>query len=331
MELSICIIGCGGQAFQSHLPSLARCLREDGGLRFAGCSDLDEERARRFRAELGQGRSYGDWRRMLREERPDCVLLVTPFTVTAAIAEELLRLGVPTLLEKPLGENAAQARALLQAARDSGTIHQVAFNRRHMPLIRALLDRLRGRPIRHIDYRMHRVDRREDHFHTTAVHGLDLCLYLAGGACLEMHSLYQPLPDQGIGVQNVQALCRYGSGATASLSFCPCAGLVCEQLAVCVDGGSLFVDLPIWGARGNPGLLAEYRGGERVFQADGLALGDGPAMFESNGFYHQLRSFLQDVAAGRMPADTLETGLGAMELSDCLREGRALYRPDAAL
>ena len=101
MELSICIIGCGGQAFQSHLPSLARCLREDGGLRFAGCSDLDEERARRFRAELGQGRSYGDWRRMLREELPDCVLLVTPFTVTAAIAESCCASAFPPCWKSP--------------------------------------------------------------------------------------------------------------------------------------------------------------------------------------------------------------------------------------
>jgi myo-inositol 2-dehydrogenase / D-chiro-inositol 1-dehydrogenase len=74
-------------------------------------------------------------RRMLDTERPDAVSLVAPVERTCELACLILECGFPLLVEKPPGRTVAEVDRMIAAA--GGVAHQVAFNRRFAPLLRA--------------------------------------------------------------------------------------------------------------------------------------------------------------------------------------------------
>ncbi len=314
--LRICQIGCGSHARAVYADSLrAYSQSHEGQVAYAACCDLDEEAAARYGQLAGFAAAYGDMDQMLREQRPDAILLTTPFTVTSRLARQLLSAGIPTLMEKPPAESYDETLRLAQAAAAYGTPHQVAYNRRHMPLVRALRQRLAGQRIEHIECAMHRVGRRENFFHTTAVHDLDLACYLAGSPLRSMAARYPVVEGDVI---NAHFLLDYENGAAATLSFCPVSGAVTERIAVTAENGLFVVDLPAWGARS--GSLTHYRDGVLQEHLCDESLPDGTAMFITNGFYRQLSDFLDHIAAGKAPEHTLATCLDTALLAQCMAD-----------
>lgn len=68
----------------------------------------------------------------------DAVFITSPDDAHADQAVELLRLGVPVFVDKPLAITITGADAILQAAYESGTKLYVGHNMRHMPVMRLL-------------------------------------------------------------------------------------------------------------------------------------------------------------------------------------------------
>lgn len=314
--MRICQIGCGNHARHVYLDSLRRCQKEQA-LTLAACCDTDRARGEAYQRDCGFEAFETDFVAMLEAHRPDAVLITTPFTVTPAIATEVLRQGIPCLIEKPPAETLEETMVLAGRARETGTMHQVAYNRRHMPLIRSLKGFLEGETIQAIDYQMHRVGRKENFFHTTAVHGFDLVSYLAGNGLAEVAADYQPLGLPG--VVNVSMLCRYESGVRATMRFAPLSAWICEQVSVVTDTAYYLVDLPVWGAREQGGSLLRYRNNAVTDRRVDADFPDGLAMNETNGFYEQLRSFFGHVEAGTRSPHVLDTGLDAAILAELMR------------
>ncbi|HML46471.1 MAG TPA: Gfo/Idh/MocA family oxidoreductase, partial [Clostridia bacterium] len=293
-----------------------RCQKEMP-LTLAACCDTDPARAEAYAKDCGFAAFETDYIAMLEAHRPDGVLITTPFTVTPRIASEILRRGTPCLIEKPPAETLQEMLNLVACARETGSMHQVAYNRRHMPLIRALKEWIQGERVQAIDYQMHRVNRKESFFHTTAVHGFDLVSYLAGNGLVEAAADYQSL---GIpGVMNANFLCRYESGVHASLRFAPVSAWICEQVNVVTDAAYYQVDLPVWGAREQGGSLLRYQNNAVTDRRADADFPDGLSMYETNGFYEQLRAFLQCVSAGARSPHTLDTGVDAAVLEELMR------------
>lgn len=320
--MRICQIGCGNHARHVYADALRR-VQQEQGLTLTACCDTDPARASAYQAENGFERWATDYQAMLRDEQPDAVLLITPFSVTPQIATDILRRGIPCLVEKPPAETLAETQALAAVARETGAWHQVAYNRRHMPLIRALKAQITGEKLLSIEYRMHRVGRKEDFFHTTAVHGFDLVSHLAGGGLVWMAAQYQPLPPPG----TIQAgfLCRYAGGICATLDFQPLSGWVCEQVAVVTDAAYYEADLPVWGARAEGGSLCRYQDGRPVAKWTDSDFPDGVAMFETNGFYEQLRAFVEAARTRQPSPHTLDSALDAAVLMECMRTRQTQY------
>jgi predicted dehydrogenase len=325
--LRICQIGCGGQAKQSYIPSLARYRREHpGALIPAACCDTDAARAEAFRR-LGEfDRAYVSYREMLEAEKPDAVILTTPYTVTAKIAADILLRGFPLLLEKPPGDSYSECQMIAGAARKSGVLHQVAFNRRHIPLIRALKDDIAGRgaKIQHIDFQMYRVNRRENSFYSTAIHGIDLVCHLMQSPCRTARFAYGNLERFGAGVFNISIQAEFESLSTAQLSFCPVSGFIKECLTVTTDYGVYVTDIPIWNDLGTGGISL-YRENKTEPLLREAAF-DGTAMFESNGFYEQLRVFFSHVQAGVQPSDDIFSALTPMALMERIKNRQTSCR-----
>ena len=323
--MKLCLIGCGEHARVAHGPSQARSAPERKDLVLAGCCDLDAARAESFRRDFGFARAFTDPAAMLDAERPDAAVVVVPVERTVAIGSLVLERGIPVLLEKPPGESVAEVDRLIASAEKSGrpVPHQVAFNRRFAPLVRELRRRIEAAgPLQHLHYEMTRVERRDPDFSTTAIHGLDAVRYLAGCDYAEARFRYRELKELGAGVADILVDAVMASGATAHLVFCPVAGVLVERATVHAHGHTLFLNVPMWSGVDSPGRLWHFVGGKLEADLSGDRLGDGTALFELGGFYRELVSFLDDVAAGRAPSPSLRDSRQSVEIAQQIRERR---------
>ena len=274
---------------------------------------------------------------MIDAEEPDAAVLVVPLTLTAALGARLLERGVPLLIEKPPGRTVEEVDELAAAA-DAGARdreaagqrrpvpHQVAFNRRYVPLVQEARRRLAAigpaREIQHVHYEMTRVDRFDPDFSTTAIHGLDAVRFLAGADYAEARLRYQERPALGPGVANIFVDASMSSGATAHLAFCPTAGVVVERATVHAGPHTLFLRIPMWDAYDSPGRLQHL---ERGRVAADVA-GEGTEPFVLGGFYGEYEAFLGDLAAGRTPSPSLRESRQSVQIAECVRRREKEFR-----
>jgi predicted dehydrogenase len=100
------------------------------------------ERAERFAAAHGIGRSYGDYARLVVDPGVDVVYISSVNSEHRALAELAISAGKHVLVEKPIGVDAADARAIAAAARAAGVFAMEAMWSRYLPQTDVLLQLL---------------------------------------------------------------------------------------------------------------------------------------------------------------------------------------------
>ena len=138
MAFKICIIGCGGISESCHGPSYVRYRLKNPDTVLAACCDIVPQKAAAYRQKFGFGRCYEDFTEMLRAEKPDAVCVTVDEDHAASVGVEVLNMGFPMFIEKPPGKDSVETQSLIRAARKSGVINQVGYNRRAMPILRKL-------------------------------------------------------------------------------------------------------------------------------------------------------------------------------------------------
>ena len=133
--LGVGVVGCGliGKRRAREAAASPRS-------RLIAASDVRLESARETVAEYG-GRALPDWRAVVAEPGVDVVIVATPNGFLAEIAIAALAAGKHVLLEKPMGRNFAEARAIADAAVAAGRLVKVGFNHRYHPGIAAAHER----------------------------------------------------------------------------------------------------------------------------------------------------------------------------------------------
>jgi len=114
--IRIALVGLGAASRTIHLPALRRIPR----LVLVGGVDPDPRDC------AGLAR-FPDVATLLREARPDIVVVATPPATHFPLARQLLESGCHVFLEKPLSSTLEEGAALVRAARDSGR-HLVVNN-----------------------------------------------------------------------------------------------------------------------------------------------------------------------------------------------------------
>jgi predicted dehydrogenase len=107
-----------------HLPA----FRMDKRCEVMALAASSEERAHGFAREAGVARGYGDWRALVDDPDVDAVAIATMPALQAQVAMHALKLGKPVFAEKPMASTLADARAMLDAARQSGRPAMIDFN-----------------------------------------------------------------------------------------------------------------------------------------------------------------------------------------------------------
>ena len=141
-RLRIGIIGCGGIANGKHLPSLKAIDRAD----IVAFCDLKVERAEKAAKEYGieGAKVYTDYRELLKDESIDVVYVLTPNRSHADLSIDALRAGKHVMCEKPMAKSAADARRMVEAAKESGKKLTIGYQHRHKPealYVKSLIER----------------------------------------------------------------------------------------------------------------------------------------------------------------------------------------------
>jgi len=125
----VAVIGCGLIGARRARSAVAH---EGTELRLV--VDADGDRAAALALEHG-GDSSSDWRSALERDDVDAIVVCTPNALLVPIAQAALESGKHVLIEKPMGRNAEEARALGQTAALSPRVLKIGFNHRYHPAV----------------------------------------------------------------------------------------------------------------------------------------------------------------------------------------------------
>ena len=114
----------------------ARLYATTEGFDFVGVVDGNADRANAVTEELG-GRAFASVEALL-AHGVDAVTVATPTVTHRAIVEPLLEAGVACLVEKPLAPDVAEARAIADTAKRTGSLLQVGHVVRYDPVMVAV-------------------------------------------------------------------------------------------------------------------------------------------------------------------------------------------------
>jgi predicted dehydrogenase len=177
------LIGCGAHSETGHAIPLARYkAAHPDEIELAAVCDLQVERAREFRGKYGFLAAYRNVDEMFDTENLDACIAVVPPEAISELGIKLLKMGVPCVVEKPLGSSLAEVKALQNSAAETHTWNMVSVNRRFMPFLNRAIDWTKGvAPLRYVRCTLTRHARAEPEFiWATAVHAVDTLRYIAG-------------------------------------------------------------------------------------------------------------------------------------------------------
>ncbi|MCU7707531.1 Gfo/Idh/MocA family oxidoreductase [Priestia sp. JV24] len=97
--------------------------------------DVTEELAKDAAERLGFENYSSDWRKVVEDPEIDIIDIVTPNDSHAEIAIAAAKAGKHIISEKPLARTAAEAKTMLDAVKEAGVKHMVAFNYRRTPAV----------------------------------------------------------------------------------------------------------------------------------------------------------------------------------------------------
>jgi myo-inositol 2-dehydrogenase/D-chiro-inositol 1-dehydrogenase len=285
------LIGCGAHSESGHAIPLARynAAYPDKILLAAVC-DLQIERALEFSKRYGFQAAYRDVGEMLRQEKLDGCISVVPPENISELGIKLLSLGIPCLVEKPLGATLVEAQALRDCAAATKTPNMVSVNRRFMPILnRAIEWTSHAGRLRYVHCKLIRHSRKEPEFlWATAVHAVDTLRYIAGQAvAFDLRTL-----KAGSGATTWYALdLQFENGISGRIDVLPTAGMVEETYDLCGDDFRASVTCPF-----GPQL------GWRCFRDGRLIEGDNVSAATPedivNGCYDEAAALIEALSGG---------------------------------
>ena len=126
--VNVGIIGCGGIANGTHMPSLKKLPN----VRMVAFCDIIPEKAEKAAKEFGtpDAKVYTDYKELLKDESIEVVHVLTPNREHADISIDALYAGKHVMCEKPMATTAADARRMCEAAKATGKKLTIGYQHR---------------------------------------------------------------------------------------------------------------------------------------------------------------------------------------------------------
>jgi len=132
-KIRVGFIGTGGIARYQ-----ASCLAKVQDVEIVAGADVNEEALKGFADEFGVGHTFQDYRQMLELPELDAVSVCTPNALHKEPTIAALEAGKDVMVEKPMAMSAADAQAMVEAARRAGRKLVIGFQYRLSPAAQAL-------------------------------------------------------------------------------------------------------------------------------------------------------------------------------------------------
>ena len=129
-QLTWAFIGCGGIS-SIHIPALAKIPEVKI---VAGC-DIKEDRRKWFTETTGVTAVYEDWKKMLKEVKPDVVDVCTPNGLHCPATIDALKAGCHVITEKPMAMNPEECERMIAAAKKAKKLLCCGFQYRYSPSV----------------------------------------------------------------------------------------------------------------------------------------------------------------------------------------------------
>jgi predicted dehydrogenase len=244
------LIGCGEHSESGHAIPLARYQSaHPGEVELTAACDLNVERAQFFCRQYGFMRAYREADEMLAQRTLDGCIAVVPVQTISELGIKLLSLGIPCVVEKPLGASLTEAKALLDASQATPTMNMVSVNRRFMPFLNHALQWTRkAGSLRYVRCLLTRHARREPEFlWATAVHAIDVLRHIAG----EVVDAEIRVLGHARGFAEWYAIdLSFEDGVSGRLDILPTAGMLEETYELIGEGFRASVTSPFGPERG---------------------------------------------------------------------------------
>ncbi len=321
MAFKICTIGCGNISNSNHGPAYKRYKEANPDVILAGCCDLDEEKARRYKESFGFERYYTDLHEMIEKEKPDAVCAAVNEAIAAEVGCAVMEHGVPLFLEKPPGKNSTETMRLIETAEKTGVPNMVAFNRHFIPLMRECKEVMKNikEPMLYIRYDFCRHERNDDDFSDTAIHAIDAVRFLTDDDYEKVTFSYQKV-DQRADSVYLQADMK--KGTKAFVHVLPGCGIVLERATIHYRDYTILLCLPIWGDGFDiPGSLTVLHNGVVEHEVKGETLCPTGELFITNGFYDENRVFFDSLQQGTPFESTLKRSLQSILVKEAYARG----------
>lgn len=140
-EIRMAVIGAGGMG-RAHIDRLVKM----NDVKIVAICDISEnslEKVRnQFPTQIGDYKTYDDYRNLLDKERPDAVLIATPHTLHYQMAADSLDAGANVLIEKPMVNRVVDAKALLKKLEHTDKKVALAYQRHTQSEFKYIRDKI---------------------------------------------------------------------------------------------------------------------------------------------------------------------------------------------
>ncbi len=127
-KFRVACIGCGGISNMQMT-----VFKKMPDVEVVAGVDIVPARLKAFSEKWGVTRLYKDWKKMLKEVKPDGVTVCTPNGVHAAPVIDALKAGAHVICEKPMAMNPGECEKMIAAAKKAGKKLAIGFQYRYHP------------------------------------------------------------------------------------------------------------------------------------------------------------------------------------------------------
>lgn len=134
-KLRYAVVGTGGRCLGSYLIPLTTDYAD--AVEFVGLCDLNTVRLKYCLSEMKKHNKqldiplYTDYAKMLKETKPDRVIVTTRDSLHAPLAVQAMRAGADVITEKPMTTDETMCREILETEKKTGRKVTVTFNMRY--------------------------------------------------------------------------------------------------------------------------------------------------------------------------------------------------------
>lgn len=127
-KLKVGVVGCGGIANNKHLPA----IKKNGNYEIVAFCDIDRVKAEAAKKEYGteDARVYTDYCELVKEDLT-AVYVLTPNKSHAEISIAAMKAGKHVMCEKPMAKSYADAKRMLDTAKETGKLLTIAYQNRY--------------------------------------------------------------------------------------------------------------------------------------------------------------------------------------------------------